>query len=238
MKNQYFADTRDLFKYDLVLDLLKKTRLNNFTLIPMLTPDEPDYAGGRTNYHRARINTPQSDLKSFLEHCLRTNNRSILMLEDFFKKRSFRNGPRLSVYRKREHFSHSEREGYFRQIPSKLLMNSVILVDPDIGLEVPSMQGKEEKYLRYDEAHTVYDRMDEASILLIFQFIPRVKRNPYLERLCKRLRAWIAQGLPVHYISDNQVAFFALAKNSKSRGELSDHLASYGSHHRLLLGKV
>ena len=40
MKNQYFGDNRDLFKYDLFLKIIQKTdSVNRFTFIPMLTPD-------------------------------------------------------------------------------------------------------------------------------------------------------------------------------------------------------
>jgi hypothetical protein len=39
MKNQYFGDKRDFFKYNLLLDLLECLDLATLTFIPMLTPD-------------------------------------------------------------------------------------------------------------------------------------------------------------------------------------------------------
>jgi hypothetical protein len=41
MKHQFFGDRRDLFKYDLLLDVLRgMPALARLTLIPMLTPDD------------------------------------------------------------------------------------------------------------------------------------------------------------------------------------------------------
>jgi len=41
MKNQYFGDRNDFFKYDLVLNLIEKiVNLKCFTFIPMLTEDD------------------------------------------------------------------------------------------------------------------------------------------------------------------------------------------------------
>ncbi|MCJ2670040.1 MAG: hypothetical protein LN416_05970, partial [Candidatus Thermoplasmatota archaeon] len=57
MKNQYFGDTRDLFKYDLVLELLLGTELRRFTFIPMLTRDEESSDGGKTDYGNATAGT-------------------------------------------------------------------------------------------------------------------------------------------------------------------------------------
>jgi hypothetical protein len=43
MKNQYFADRRHLFKYDLLLDVLADVPAlaRRLTYVPMLTPDDP-----------------------------------------------------------------------------------------------------------------------------------------------------------------------------------------------------
>ena len=43
MKNQYFADRRHLFKYDLLLDVLADVPALDLhlTYVPMLTPDDP-----------------------------------------------------------------------------------------------------------------------------------------------------------------------------------------------------
>lgn len=237
MKNQYFADTRDLFKYDLVLELLEKTQTSRFTFVPMLTPDDPSYNGGRTNYANIRFRPKRKEIGSFLQTCLATNNRKVVMLERFFENEILTKRPELKIYSKKKYFSSRKREVYFRDIPRKLLKHSIILVDPDIGLEVPSMRGREENYLTYDEARTIYERMDERSTLLIFQFIPRVRRIPYLRNLASELSTQVTRGLPVHYVSDNQIAFFASVKSRESVATLSNRLASYAQNTGLIFGR-
>lgn len=237
MKNQYFADTRDLFKYDLVLELLEKSQNPHFTFVPMLTQNDPNYKGGRTNYDNTRFRPKQLGLRRFLENCVTTNNRNVAMLERFFGNTSLTKRLDLTIYSKKKYFASRKREGYFLDIPRRLLTHSIILVDPDIGLEVPSMRGREENYLTYDEARTLHNRMDEKSTLLIFQFIPRVRRIPYLLKLANQLCTRVTQGLPVHYITDNQIAFFVLAKTSESIDTLAGHLASYADNTGLLFGR-
>ena len=237
MKNQYFADTRDLFKYDLVLELLEKSQTSHFTFVPMLTPDDPNYKGGRTNFGSMRFRPKHLELMSFLENCLATNNRKAVMVERFFGRDSLKKQLELTIYAEKKYFVSRKREGYFFDIPRKLLKHSIILVDPDIGLEVQSMKGREENYLMYDEAGNLHNRMDQKSILLIFQFIPRVRRIPYLRKLSNQLCTQVAKGLPVHYVSDNQIAFFAFAKTPESIAKLSNYLASYAANTKLLFGR-
>lgn len=237
MKNQYFADTRDLFKYDLVLELLEKSQTSQFTFIPMLTPDDPNYKGGRTNYGNIRFRPKRKELRSFLESCLATNNRKVVMLERFFGNTSLTKRLEFKIYAKKKYFASRKREGYFLNIPRKLLMHSIILVDPDIGLEVRNMRGREENYLTYAEARTLHDRMDDKSTLLIFQFIPRVRRIPYLRKLASELSTRVTRRLPVHYVSDNQIAFFASAKTLESIATISNHLSSYAENTGLLFGR-
>ena len=51
MKNQYFGDIKDLFKYDLGEFLINEIpELERFTFIPMLTPDDKGPDGNKLNY--------------------------------------------------------------------------------------------------------------------------------------------------------------------------------------------
>lgn len=98
---------------------------------------------------------------------------------------------------------------------------SVILVDPDISLEVKSMKGREEKYVKYGEVKILYDRMDKNSVLAVFQFIPRVKRQKYFSEISRKLKTSVGR-TRVCYISDNQIVFFIFNK------EHENTKASYG----------
>ena len=53
MKNQFFADKHDYFKYDLWLEVaekLKEKGIGCLTLIPMATPDDSTKEGSKISY--------------------------------------------------------------------------------------------------------------------------------------------------------------------------------------------
>ena len=236
MKNQYFADTRDLFKYDLVLEFLLEGGLSRFTFIPMLTKDDPGYGGGRTDYSRARAGTGRTQLAEFLGQCLRSGRRDIRELERFVENSPLMAGVDLNIYAPDDAFRHRGRREYFDRVGPGLLERSVILLDPDIGLEVKSMAGREERYITYKEVGALYDRMDERSILIVFQFIPRVRRRPYISRIQAELGRRVAPGGTVHWVSDNQIVLFVLAKGRQSESLAGSVLHNYARRYGLLCG--
>ncbi len=72
MKNQYFGDLRDLFKYDLIESIMEGiNKLQRFTFIPMLTEYDPNVGdGNKRNFKRAvknvRPGTKNEELMTFL----------------------------------------------------------------------------------------------------------------------------------------------------------------------------
>lgn len=235
MKNQYFGDTRDLFKYDLILEILLKSNLRHFTFIPMLTKNETNTHGDRISYERAKAGTCRMVLRKFLEKCVRENRRNINELEGFFKN-TFVGKFDIMIYEKNGYFSHNSRATYFNQIKRTFLSKSVILVDPDIGFEVKSMRGNEEKYVKYNEVKLLWNRMNKSSVLIIFQFIPRVKRKEYFSQVGKKLKR--VADLPVCYISDNQVVFLILTKSRKLEELIADIIGKYGKTYNLIGGRI
>jgi hypothetical protein len=237
VKNQYFGDTRDLFKYDLVLELLLKNDfLERFTFIPMLTEDSHDFHGGRTNYHHARAGTQREELRSFLARCIAENRRNIGELEGFFNSGLPRKVD-FTIYRKNEYFSHEARARYFSEIGEWLLSRSAILIDPDIGLEVKSMGGREQSYIAYAEVELLFKRMDRNSVLIVFQFIPRVKRGGYFSHIGRKLKKR-PDSSSVLYISDNQVAFFLLTKDADVQRQITNTINEYSRTYGLMIGKI
>jgi hypothetical protein len=237
VKNRYFGDTRDLFKYDLILELLLKNDfLERFTFIPMLTEDTHNFHGGRTNYDHARAGTQREELRSFLARCVAENRRNIGQLEGFFNSGLPRKVD-FTIYRKNEHFSHEARARYFSEIGERFLSRSAILIDPDIGLEVKSMRGREQSYIAYAEVEFLFKRMDRNSVLIVFQFIPRVKRGRYLSHIGRKLKRTLYSS-PVLYISDNQVAFFLLTKDVDVQRQVTSTINEYSRTYGLVTGKI
>lgn len=212
MKNQYFGDRYDFFKYDLVLTLLEEIpELRRFTFIPMLTEGDGSKDGGRIKYDGSR----RPDLDEFLKSRIRESKRDIRELRSFFQSI----GVEYCPYRDDEFFTHEGRGMYFAGIRSSLLSEAVVVVDPDNGFEVKSMnRGNGHKYFKYGELKGLYDRMDAKSLLLAYQYIPRVQRKPYFARIGARIRSCTGSGRVV-CISDNKVVFFIISKSDELMDE-------------------
>ena len=238
MKNQYFGDTRDLFKYDLCLELLSKTNIRKFTFIPMLTPNDNTNDGEQIN-KKARAGFFRKNLVDFLSKCVTEGKRNISMLEIFFKK--FNNESPLNkeiecnIYGKDEIFANDCRELYFQNIPLNFLDNAVILVDPDNGLETKSKIHLD-KYLKYSELNLLYEKMDKHSILVVFQHIPRVERKHYFSTLKKKIES-VVKCSNVSFISDNQIVFFIICKDKQLHQRTKQILKEYARIHNLLVDK-
>ena len=228
MKNQYFGDVRDLFKYDLVSEIMRGVkRLNRFVFVPMLTPDDSRSDGGKTDYFRARAGTRNHDLVGHLRSCVEGERRDVREIEGYFASR----GVEIAIYGGGQpSFSQHSRGDYFARIDDRMLYSSLILLDPDIGLEV---KDADEKHLMYAEVKQLYRRMRYNSALMIFQYLPRENRPTYLYRRCMELKH-LTGDEPLH-ISDNEIIFFFLTKNKALKGELSRVLTDYGQAYSDLL---
>ena len=71
MKNQYFGDNKDLFTYDLIMQIMQGGLVENFAFIPMLTSNDGTGHGKKSDRARARVGTKNKELVSFLDGCLR-----------------------------------------------------------------------------------------------------------------------------------------------------------------------
>ena len=216
MKNQYFGDNRDLFKYDLICQIIRAGLVEHFMFIPMLTQSN------EANRSKAKAGRENKELEIFLDECVRQGEekRNIKQLESFFGK----HGISITIYKKDEHFISRTRQEYFKQIKDKLLPKSLILVDPDIGLKDED-ERLTDKHLSYSEVKNLYERMDKSSILMIFQFIPHENRENYFRRISKKLDEKVGN-LPV-YISDNQIVFLFLTRDKSRREALAKTIGDY-----------
>ena len=208
MKNQYFADKKDHFKYDLMITLTESLPgMQRFTYIPMLTPDDKKQQGNQTKY-------PQ--LHQFLRDSIDMSSRNITRLRDYFKVHE---GFRYSPYADDRVFEHAKRKAYFEEIPHNYFQKAVILVDPDIGLETESRTGSQ--HIKYDEIRGIHSRMDNSSILVIFQYFPRAReeKESYLSRRCCDLVLRLGCPLPLA-IHDKQIAFLIIAKDDNRYREV------------------
>jgi len=231
MKKQYLGDVRDLFKYDLIQQILKgKSSLRKFTFIPMLTKNECEKGdGNKRDFDRAkekgRPGTKNKDLMEVLKKYkeMDANKRDFTEIEIHFKSQ----GIKMLLYegKGREYFEHSEGDEYFKNIPESLMHKSLVFVDPDIGLQI---RNSTEKHLLYKEVQYLYEHLDKDSILMIYQHFPRA-RNKHEEYLPKgrsnTLKMKIGD-LPI-YVSDKEIMFFLLTKSDKLRSQLEKIIKRY-----------
>ena len=222
MKNQYFGDNKDLFTYDLIFHVMQAALVNHFTFIPMLTdPDDTGY-GGKTIRNQAKVGTLNKELMTFLDECVREGRRGIAQLNNFFARYTIK---MTTYYGKEKYFSHQKRREYFDQIGDRLLKNSLVCVDPDIGLEL-KQSGKE--HVLYVELKNLYQRMDSCSILMICQYFPRVDHHEYLHRRSEELKEKIAGEEPI-CIDDDEIVFFFLTKDESLSHSLTHVIKDYAA---------
>jgi hypothetical protein len=82
----------------------------------------------------------------------------------------------------------------------------------------------------YEEVASLFSRMDESSVLAIYQHLPRLHRKLFLYSTFNRLIDRLGCPTPVA-ISDNTIAFIILAKNRKRQTEVRQALREYTRSH-------
>jgi hypothetical protein len=242
VQDKYFADERDFLKYDLWIKLARYLGDSvSLTFIPMLTKDDGKKQGNKTNY---KCGDRSPELYEFLQGSLNPEDRRTIRLRDFFGKHLHRlYHPYRDDSSQADYFHDGCRESYFREIPEKWLTNSLILIDPDIGLETKSSYWKKhpEKYVRYCEVAGIARRSAGNRAIVVVQFPLRDanRRKEGLkfraDELKKSMTEW-----NVHWIAPQtangkvgDVAFFVLTPGFGNRTDVSDFLRHYGQCHQM-----
>ena len=90
MKDQYFGDLKDLFKYDLILAICRGCKLNQIFFIPMLTKNDLSKQGFDTNYIKAiakrRPGTQNENLMKYLMSKMLDGKRRLIEIKPFLKQ--------------------------------------------------------------------------------------------------------------------------------------------------------
>jgi hypothetical protein len=155
------------------------------------------------------------------------DERDISYIESHFNSA----GHKISIYNRQKdtYFGQHVRKKYFSEIPDEILLKSLIFIDPDIGLEIKRSR---EKHLLYSEVKSLYKRMDQDSIMMIYQHFPRINHPDYLSMRSQELKE-VTGGLPL-YISDNEIIFFFLVKNEPTKNSLEQVLCNYKNKYKRL----
>ncbi len=219
MKNQYFGDNRDLVKFDLVYQIVKEGLVDQFTYIPMVTENEAQKEEPNICRYEASAGTGNKALLDFLDKSIINEKRDIRQLGEFFQQQ----GIKATIYRADKVFTHEGRKAYFAGINQDLLTKSLILVDPDKGLE-EDVNGAGN--LLYSELRDVYERMDFESYLMFTQRFPYDLYEEYLGMRTAELKDRIFGSQPIS-IDDLDSIIFFLTKNKFLQGRLVNLLRDY-----------
>jgi len=222
MKNQYFGDNRDLFKFDLAQTLTEKSQqqLNQIYYIPMLTPNTTKPDGRQTDRCRAKAGHKNVKLVEYLDNCISTGRRNIKEIKQYYHEENVK----ISIYQEDEYFTHAGRPAYFSQINQSLLNNSLILLDPDNGMEVKS---SDEKHILYTEIEMLYNHMNENSVLMIFQYFPRIEHNKYTIQRKEDIKRCVGKDVNVYSIADDVIVFFLIAKTPAIAENVKNTVTAY-----------
>ena len=220
MKPRFFADTRDLFKYDLVGELMDGVpALRRFLFVPMLTRDD-GRVGGYHDLAKAKAGYLNRDLLSFLERCHGMKIRDVSWIRSYFGKRGVDAAIITGL------FTHAGRREYFGGVLAGISPMSLVLLDPDNGLEAAH---PDEKHLLFSELSSILAAVDDASLVMVFQYYPRVDRGRYREgRVREILRR---TGYRPLWITDNQILFFLFAKAEPVRRKAGEIIGAYASRY-------
>ena len=227
MNIHYAGDTRDLFKLDLVRHVMKTVPgFERFTFVPRLTEDR---------LRDTRKKSARKDLaKAAKAGRAGSTNRELMeemgRLQEIESDREYFSGIQSYFGEEkimvdllhRDTFSHENRANYFAGAFARFPARSLILLDPDTGLEV---KNPTERHLLFDEVKMIFRQMDARSVMMIYQHIPRVRREEYLRRRCRELAD--STGSAPASISDNEIVFFLLAKDPVIRSGLQEALDEY-----------
>ncbi len=222
---KYFGDDRDYFKYDLITHLLKTLRFRNYIFIPMLTRHRVDGEGQKKPIPG---NGRDHNLLKFIET---RHSKSLRHWESWLS-------PLVENYHTVEPvdstwFTEENRDAYWQKfLPFLSKENSLIFIDPDTGLETGSLAYQKkigrDKYLLNEELSRLLESMNDSSVLMIYQHLPRNRHHHEKNVLKKMEQARTCHsGSHLCTYRENDLAFLFIAKKKKLYERLFQALKTY-----------
>jgi hypothetical protein len=201
MKNQFFGDINDFYKYGLLRSLAASGL--SIGVCWMLTPDDGGSAGKKLKYledpDRWRARDPEL-YDALKRACSEPGGRSVARAREVLANSRFFEKP---VPRDRE-----LRQHWWQEALESLGGTDLIFLDPDNGIE-PQTAGSSEKHVCWHEIEEAWRR---GSSLVIFQYFPIMKRrDPFIRELRERL-AHRTGSTEVHAVASPNVLFLVAAQ--------------------------
>jgi len=231
VKDQYFTDRRDFFKWEFLEDVFDGIpELATFANLPMWTPPDDSREGQQQPYSCGERRRALFDFLS----ALRTPGRSALEIRKYFQNK------RVAYYANERSYCYASRDEYFDSVPDSALRKALVFFDPDIGLASGTMAYMRrrgvDKYLFDDSVKSVAGRSTDA-LFIVYQHLQRDKRQhpANLSERCRRLRELVGCDFSA-FLHDGEVAFLAAAKQAELRDKLSGVIVAHAEKHGLQCG--
>jgi len=221
MKNQYFGDKRDYFKYALLeLLMLRHPVFRRLTCVWMLTPDSRNNDGNKP----FGVLPGREHLASFLIDCRLRGVRNVQELRRYFASTGidyFAYGDDSS-----QPFGRLTRTSYFRSLPADALRDALVFFDPDNGLAPPG--GATAAHIREEELVATFQRMTGNGAAVLYQHLPRVRAATFWPSVVQRLSRLL--NTDVAAIAEADVAFLVAPK---SPSDLSLIVGTFRVHQKV-----
>jgi len=97
--------------------------------------------------------------------------------------------------------------------------------------------GTGHKYIKYKELSTIYARMDSNSLIIVYQHIPRVKKEHFFARVGEKI-CNCTNTKNLICLSDNRIVFFIMAKTDELKHKTREVLDNYSNINKKIYMKV
>ena len=162
MKDQWYADKRDLVKWAVLYHLAEKYHCKKILQIAYYTP---------STFDKIKIGSIEKDMPAEVLH----HFRNILNAE------SIKGGMKVTVFNNL--FLHKDRDNYYKNANKFLTENKgsarIVFLDPDTGLS-PSKTS--DKHVKPDEVAEIWEQLQAGDVLVFYQHSFRDKNWKKIRR--------------------------------------------------------
>ena len=205
MRNQFYSDRKDIWKWSLLLELAGDR--HHIYQVAMLTRDD-----GEHTLDQGDPGECNALARGFFEDECRVDDRDIYRAEALLSGRITVLNPKGSDC---EYYSPSSRTRYFDHVLNTIKSDDkspkVVFLDPDNGLEVKNSTSS---HVRLQDVRRVWNSLRAGDYLVIYQHHARVFLNRYMDDKRRQIgdNLKVAQA-SIQHRTHKAVSFFWLEKH-------------------------
>jgi hypothetical protein len=157
MKDQYYADNRDLIKWGGIVHLCEITRIKHVIQAAYFRASR---SWPQLNFNGKEVSVPEDVITHF---------RSITDIKRLGKKAG------ITIDIVKGEFSHAYREAYTKSICQRIqrqTQHQIVFLDPDNGL---APQKAKAEHVKSEEISSIWQRLKRGDYLVLYQHKPRIR---------------------------------------------------------------